>query len=137
MKWFKGSAMFIGRLLLAILFIKAGVGKFMAFEDTQHYMEANGMTLVPFFLVVAAILEILGGLALLLGYKTRWGALLLIIVLVPATIIFHNFWNPDRAMQFQAFFNNLGILGGLFTILGCGGGVISLDNCCRKKHEHH
>jgi putative oxidoreductase len=137
-KWLKGISMLLGRILLAWLFLMAGFGKLTGYEMTKQYMEAKGMTLVPFFLISAAIFEILGGLALLLGYKTRWGALLLIIMLVPATLIFHDFWNlapPDDYLQRMMFGKNLGILGGLFTILGCGGGMLAFDNYCRHKHE--
>ncbi len=67
---------------------------------------------------------------LLLGFKARVGAVLLIIFLIPATLIFHNFWafeGMERQMQMIMFMKNLAILGGLLLVLGLGPGPISVD----------
>lgn len=130
-------SMLIGRVLLSIIFILAGVGKLMDFHGTAAYMTSKGMTMVPLFLYAAAVVEILGGLSLLLGFKTRVGAALLILFLVPTTAIFHDFWNyadpMEQNLQMINFLKNLAIGGGLFYVLGCGSGGCSVDGvCCGK-----
>ncbi len=97
---------------------------------TAGYMSAKGMPVVPFFLIMAIIFELLGGLSVLLGYKAKFGAWLLIIFLIPTTLIFHNFWgleDPDRQVQVIMFMKNLAILGGLFIIAALGAGKPSFD----------
>src|SRR5437588_13032669 len=88
-----------GRLLLALIFIASGVGKAMTFNKTEGQvtgiMTKAGIpeAAVPSLLVIAILFEIVGGLSILTGFMTRWGALLLIIFLIVVTPIFHVFWN--------------------------------------------
>ncbi|MGL6136758.1 MAG: DoxX family membrane protein, partial [Planktothrix sp.] len=71
------------------------------------------------------VFQILGGLSLVLGYKTRLGAWLLILFLIPATVIFHNFWDiPSEKID---FLKNLSIMGGLLMITYFGAGPVSVD----------
>ena len=116
----------IGRLFLSAIFLSSGFGKIFKFAGTQQYMEAKGMPIAALFLVFAIILEITGGLSVLLGYKTQWGALALIIFLIPATLIFHN--QLSDQMQMIMFMKNVAILGGLFMVVSFGAGPLSLDN---------
>lgn len=120
----------LGRLLLSLIFITSGINKILNFSGTAGYMESKGMPLVPLFLTAAIVLELAGGLSLLLGFKARVGALLLIVFLIPTTLIFHNFWaleGADRQMQMIHFMKNLAILGGLLVVFGLGPGPVSLD----------
>jgi len=120
----------LGRVLLSIIFLMSGFGKIRDWPGTAEHMESYGMPLVPFFLTGAIIFELAGGLSLLLGFRARVGALLLIVFLIPATIIFHAFWNvPDEQMRMQMiqFLKNLAIMGGLFVVLAHGAGPISID----------
>ena len=71
------------------------------------------------------IFQLVGGLSLLLGYKVKIGALLLIIFLIPATLIFHNFLAD--ASQVNAFLKNVGLIGGLLMVVYAGAGAASLD----------
>lgn len=126
-------SLLIGRILLSLIFILAGVGKFMDYEGTAQYMASKGMTMIPVFLYSAAVVELLGGLALLIGYKIRIAAIVLILFLIPTTLIFHDFWNVDviaKQLQMILFLKNLAIMGGLFYVLGSGAGKFSLDRCC-------
>jgi len=131
----------LGRFFLGLIFLLAGIGKFMDYDGTAKYMEAMGMTMVPFFLYGAAIIECLGGLSLILGFKTRIGAALLLLFLIPTTLIFHSFWNFDgveRAMQMINFLKNLAIFGGLLYVLCIGAGRYSFDRtipCDAPKKE--
>lgn len=129
--------MLLGRLCLAALFISAGLSKIIQYDQTVQYMASKGMTMVPLFLFGAAAIEIIGGCSLLAGYKTRWGAALLILFLIPVSAIFHDFWfanDAERPLQMVLFMKNVGIFGGLLYVLACGSGGCSCDAClCRHK----
>src|SRR5437762_13972160 len=81
-----------GRILLSTIFILSGLTKFTDWQGTAAYMAAHGLPLIPLLLPLAAIVEIAGGLAILLGSKSRFAALVLFFYLIPTTLIFHNFW---------------------------------------------
>ncbi|MBI4209826.1 MAG: DoxX family protein [Deltaproteobacteria bacterium] len=135
-KTLESLATLTGRLFLSAIFMMAGFGKIMDLSGTSAYMASQGMPLVPFFLAMAIIFELGGGLSLLIGFKTRWGALALIAFLIPTTLIFHNFWAdpPDqRQLQMIMFLKNLAILGGLLTVLAHGPGSMSIDSRTSKK----
>jgi len=120
-----------GRILLTAIFLSSGLNKVFQWENTAAYMGAQGMPLVQLFLIGAIVLEIGGGLSILLGWKARIGALGLIVFLVPTTVIFHAFWSyPEAQQQVQMimFMKNFSILGGLLFLLGMGSGPLSLDN---------
>jgi putative oxidoreductase len=119
-----------GRVLLSLIFLVSGVGKAFDWSGTASYMEAHGMRAVPFFLSAAIVLEIGGGLSLLLGCRARWGALALAVFLVPATIIFHNpllVEGAERQAQVVQLLKNLAIFGGLLFVFGRGAGPYSID----------
>lgn len=130
--------MLIGRLCIAAIFIISGISKFLNFDHTVAYMESKGMTMIPLFLFGAALVEILGGLSLVFGYKTRLSATILLLYLIPTTVIFHNFWDlsgADRAAQQIEFLKNLAIFGGLLYVLSSGPGRCSCDACCCKHKQ--
>lgn len=112
-----------GRILMSIIFIMAGINKIGGYEGTQGYMESVG---VPGMLLPAVIVvEIIGGLAILIGFKARLGALLLAGFTVVATILFHN--NLGDQMQSILFMKNLAIIGGLLYLFANGAGKWSID----------
>jgi putative oxidoreductase len=120
----------VARILLTLPFLRSGLSKIFEFDATAGFMRAEGMPLVPLFLVGAIALEVLGGLSILAGYRARFGALALIVFLVPTTLIFHDFWTftgQGAMMQRVSFFNNLGLLGGLALVAAFGSGAISVD----------
>ncbi len=93
---------------------------------TMKYMTAMGMPFTGFFLVCTIIIEIGGGLSILLGYKAEWGARALFLFLIPVTLIFHH--NFADKMQMILFLKNLAILGALLQVSMHGAGALSLDN---------
>lgn len=126
----KAWGLLAGRVLLGQIFLLSGVMKVLNWSQTAEHMTSEGMTAVPFFLFMAIVFEIGGGLSLLLGCKARWGALALVLFLVPVTLIFHDFWAYEgQAMQNQMahFLKNVTILGGLLTLAAAGAGRFSLD----------
>lgn len=124
----------LGRSLLALIFVVSGFGKIGGWHQTAEYMASKGMPIVPFFLVAAILLEIGGGLSVLVGLKARIGAAALVTFLIPATLIFHNFWalnGMEQQMNMIMFMKNMAILGGLLLVVAFGAGPLSIEN--RKK----
>jgi len=114
----------LGRLLLAMIFIITGAGKIGAYAGTQGYMESMGVPGVLLPLVIA--LELLGGLAIVLGWQTRVVAFLLAGFCLLSAVIFHGNVG-DQGEQIQ-FLKNLGLAGGFLLLVAHGAGAWSLDN---------
>jgi putative oxidoreductase len=124
------TAALIGRILLAILFIKSGWGKIGGFEQTAGYMASKGLPMAEVLLVITILLELVGGAMLVVGYKARWAALAFAAWLVPVTLVFHQFWGiPAEQVQNQTnhFFKNVAIFGGMLVVFAFGPGRYSLD----------
>lgn len=124
------AAALIGRILLAVIFIKAGWGKIAGFEGTAGYMASKGLPMVQVLLVLTILIELGGGILLAIGYKARWAALAIALFLVPVTFIFHPFWGipADQVMnQTNHFFKNVAIVGGMLMVFAFGPGAWSLD----------
>jgi len=120
----------LGRLLLALLFLPAGIGKLSNFAGTVGYISSGNLPFPTVAAVVAIVLEVGGGLALVLGYKTRWTALALALFTLVATLSFHAFWAVPEAqamMQKLMFFKNIAVIGGLLTLSAWGAGAWSVD----------
>jgi putative oxidoreductase len=118
-----------GRVLIAPLFLISGFHKITGFAGTAGFMASKGMPFAEVLLVGAIAFEIAGGLMVLAGWNARWGAVLLALFTIPATLIFHNFWAVDAAQyqnQFNHFMKNLAVLGGLAYIIAMGSGPYSL-----------
>lgn len=114
-----------GRLLIALIFLVTGFGKVVDPAGTQEMMAQHGLPLRTLLIVGAILLELGGGLSLLLGWKTRWGAAALIAFLIPTTLIFHTDFADEQ--QMIAFLHNLALMGGLLLVVTYGAGPLSLD----------
>lgn len=115
----------IGRLLIATLFIPAGFGKLMGFAGTVGYITKAGLPLPEVAAAIAIVIELGFGIALLLGFKTRWVALVMAIFTVATALFFHKFW-ADATQNIQ-FFKNMAIAGGLLSFAAFGAGRFSID----------
>jgi putative oxidoreductase len=112
-----------GRVLMSAIFIMAGINKIAGYAATQGYMESMG---VPGALLPAVILlELGGGLAVLLGWQTRISAFLLAGFSVLSALIFHA--NFGDQMQSILFMKNLAMAGGFLLLVAGGPGAWSLD----------
>ena len=115
----------VGRLLLATMLIMAGLNKIETYAKTKGYMEAMGVhgALLP--LVIA--LQVLGGLAVLVGYQARLAALGLSRFCVLSAVLFHADFSDQ--MQMMSFMKNITIAGGFLIIVAHGAGAFSFDKC--------
>jgi putative oxidoreductase len=116
---------FVGRLLIAALFILGGLGKLAAPEATQGYIASVGLPAPLLGLAVAVIVEAGGGLLLLIGYRARLVSLVLAAFTLILAAIFHkNFADQNQMIH---FLKNIAIVGGLLQIAAFGAGSFSLD----------
>jgi putative oxidoreductase len=120
----------VGRILIALIFVFSGFGKITGFEGTAGYIASKGLPLPQLAVVVAIIVELGGGIILVLGWKARWAAAAMFLFTAIAAIIFHNFWaaSGDEAQnQMIHFMKNISMLGGLLYIVVYGSGPLSMD----------
>jgi putative oxidoreductase len=116
------TADLIGRILLAAIFLESGINKIGGYAATQGYMESAG---VPGALLPAVIvIEVIGALALIAGYRTRIVALALAVFTILAALLFHR--APDQ-MQHLMLMKNLAIAGGMLILTARGAAAWSLD----------
>lgn len=123
----------VGRLLLALLFLPAGLSKIGGFAGTVGYISSVGLPLPALGAVLAIVVEVGGGLALLAGFGTRVAAIALALFTLVATVIFHAYWAvpAEQAMMQQLmFFKNIAVVGGLLVLAAHGAGALSLDARC-------
>ena len=130
MEWLKSLGSLMGRILLVLIFLHSGIGKIENFEGVAQYMAKYGMPYTSFFLFGAAIFELAGSVLVILGYYARFGALLLLLFLIPTTIIFHtNFDDPSQMIHFM---KNVSMFGGCMILLAVGAGRFSMDYLFRR-----
>ncbi|WP_421310270.1 DoxX family protein [Aeromonas veronii] len=119
----KDVALLAGRVLLALMFVMAGWSKIGGYAGTQGYMEAMG---VPgFMLPLVILLELGGGLAVVLGLFTRSLSVLLAGFTLMAAFIFH--YQPAEQMQMLMFMKNVSVAGGFLALAAAGAGAFSVD----------
>jgi putative oxidoreductase len=127
----EGVILLLGRLVIAALFVPSGFSKLMNLAGFGQMLAGKGLPVPIAWAVAAALIEFLGGLALAIGFKTRYVAVLLIVFTVVATLLAHAFWmisDPGaRFVQQVNFFKNLAIIGGLLYVFQRGAGPISID----------
>ncbi|HEX8937054.1 MAG TPA: DoxX family protein [Sphingomicrobium sp.] len=132
-KWQSRVAL-AGRLLLAILFLLSGIGKLATPGMTLAYIRSVGLPVAPLALAASALVEIAGGTALILGYRSRFTAAILVAFTLLAALIFHsNFADQNQMIH---FLKNVSIAGGLLQVVAFGGGGLSIDARARRERFH-
>ena len=144
----QGIGTVLGRVMLALIFFMSAIGnKIPKFNDVAEYMASEGVPIPQVMLVGAIVFLIAGSLSLILGFKARIGAGLLLVFLVLATYFFHDFWTwPENAMwvlslnsevqmpvqqiEMISFMKNMALMGAMLFIMSNGSGPWSLDNKC-------
>jgi putative oxidoreductase len=118
-----------GRVLFAAIFLTSVPGHFM--PATIAYTASHGVPAASFLVPFSGVLELVGALSILLGYKAKWGAWVLVLFLVPVTFLMHNFWTISDPMQRQMdmamFMKNISMTGAALFISYMGAGPLSLD----------
>lgn len=125
----QNAVVVLGRLLFALIFVMAGANHFN--KQTIGYAGAQGVPLAGIAVPLSGVLAIAGGLSILLGYRARLGAWLIVLFLIPVTFLMHKFWGVTDPMTAQIqmimFMKNVSMLGGALLISHFGAGPLSLD----------
>lgn len=114
-----------GRLFLATVFILSGIGKIAAPEATQGFIASVGLPLPFLSFLIAVLVEVGGGILLIIGFQTRLASLALAAFTLATAIVFHN--NFADQNQMVHFLKNISIIGGLLQVAAFGAGSLSLD----------
>ena len=127
--FWQGAAVVLGRFFFALIFLMAGANHFN--KQTIGYAASQGVPLTSIAVPLSGVLAIVGGLSILLGYRAKFGAWLIVLFLIPVTLMMHKFWtvsDPMMAqMQMVMFMKNVSTLGGALLISHFGAGPFSLD----------
>jgi putative oxidoreductase len=124
------AAALAGRILLALIFILSGYGKLTGFAGTAAFMTSKGLPFAELLAALSIVVELGGGLAIVLGWKTREAAALIFLWMIPVTLIFHNPLGLDPALAKQQLIHlekNLSIMGGMLYLFAFGPGDFRLN----------
>jgi len=129
---YSGPLTVLARVLLSAIFLMAAVGNDIPnFSGVAHAMASVGVPAPQVMLVGAIVFLIVGSLSVIVGYKARIGAALLLVFLILATYYFHDFWaltDPHaKEMQMIQFLKNLSMMGGMLFVIANGPGPMSVD----------
>ena len=118
----------LARVMLAHIFILSGFGKITGFAGTAGYIASKGLPMAEVLTVLTILIELGGGLLILVGWQARWAATAIFLFIIPVTLIFHPFWVQGETISFM---KNLAIMGGMMMVIAYGSGPYSLknDNC--------
>jgi len=129
----------LGRWILAWLYLALTYRYARDWNETIILLTMKGVPNPQLPLLAGIVMNVLGGLSLLLGFHTRVGALALFVVTVSATFVVYDFWNLDNSLAreaaFEIFARNVGIAAGLLLLVGMGPGKFALDNVSTAKHH--
>jgi putative oxidoreductase len=114
-----------GRILISAIFLLSGLSKIAAPAATIGYISSAGLPLPQAGFAIAVLVEVVGSIALIVGFHTRWVAAILAVFTIVAALAFHN--NFADQNQFIHFFKNVAMTGGLLQIVAFGAGRFSLD----------
>jgi len=119
----------LGRILFSLIFLISGPGHFL--DQNIQYAKAQGVFLPTLLVPFSGILAIIGALSIILGYKAKLGAWIIVVFLVPVTLMMHNFWSTQdlqmKQIQLAMFMKNISLLGGALLIAYFGAGPLSMD----------
>jgi putative oxidoreductase len=125
----QGAVVVLGRFFYVLIFLMAGANHFS--RQTIAFAASQGVPLASIAVPLSGVLAIAGGFSILLGYRAKLGAWLIVVFLVPVTLMMHKFWavqDPRMAqMHMILFMKNVAMLGGAMLISQLGAGPFSLD----------
>jgi putative oxidoreductase len=125
-----GPLVFLGRLFFSLIFLMAGPNHFLS--QTIAFAASQGVPMAHISVPLAGVIAFVGSLSIILGYRARLGAWLIVIFLVGVTPMLHNFWAVTDPMAHQIqmimFMKNISMLGGALLITQFGSGPWSLKD---------
>jgi len=125
------TLLLLGRILLSLVFLVAGLRKVMGVAGTVGYFTKLGMPMPDVMVYVAIIIEVGCSLMLIVGWKARYAAWILALFVLIATFFAHRFWQISDAAQYgnqlNHFLKNFAIIGGMLFVAACGPGRLSVD----------
>ena len=128
--FWQGAVVVLGRFFFALIFLFAAPNHFT--KQTIAFSASQGVPLASIAVPLSGVLAMAGGLSILLGYRAKLGACLIVVFLVPVTLMMHRFWTvPDPMMaqvQMVMFMKNLAMLGSALLISQFGAGPFSVDS---------
>jgi putative oxidoreductase len=131
MSFGESIAPLLGRCVLAWFYLVQAYRYAAEWNATAQLLSVKGLPAAPVFLFVGLLGITLGSISLLLGYRTRVGAVTLFVITVWATITMHDYWNlsaaAERIADYDIFSRNIAITGGLLALVGMGGGRFGMD----------
>jgi putative oxidoreductase len=132
MKFYAPSAaQLLGRILLSAIFIMGGLHKIQAPGPTIDYIAAGGLPFPTLAYGVSVLVEFGGGLAILLGFQTRFVGLVLAGFCVVTGVVFH--FHPENPGQMINYWKNICMAGGFLQLFALGGGAFTVDALLRRK----
>jgi putative oxidoreductase len=129
------ALMLVGRIMIGWLLFKAGWDKFMNIEGFVGYLTFLGVPAPGIWAWPAATAEVVIGLALILGFATRYAAIACFVYVFIATALAHRYWGypPEQQLnQFNHFLKNIAIMGGALYVFVTGAGRYSTDRVLTK-----
>ncbi|VWC67981.1 MULTISPECIES: DoxX family protein [Burkholderia] len=126
----KDELILVARILLMVLFVLFGWSKLTGFSGTVASMASSGVPAPELSTIIAVAMELVVGIALVVGFHTRLLALLLALYTFGTAIVGHHYWNMTGAMQYDNmihFYKNISIIGGLMLLCVTGAGRYSVD----------
>lgn len=136
-KQFQGLVAVGGRVLIALIFLMSAIGsKIPKFTNVAEYMASEGVPIPRIMLSGAIVFLIIGSFSIIVGYKVRFGAGMLLVFLLLATYFFHDFWGvegEEKEAQMIQFMKNLSLMGTMLFLIANGAGPISMDASTNAK----
>jgi putative oxidoreductase len=126
----KNELILVARILLMVLFVMFGWSKLTGFSGTVAFMASSGVPAPELSTIIAVAMELVVGIALVVGFHTRLLALLLALYTLGTAIVGHHYWNMTGAVQYDNmihFYKNISIIGGLMLLCVTGAGKYSVD----------
>ena len=121
----------LARILISAIFLASAFNKITHFDATAHMIADKGIPVAAVAAAIAILIELAGGIMIIIGWQTKLAAAVQFVYLVPVTVMYHNFWAapPEmHDMQMVNFLKNLAIMGGLLILATRGAGASSVDS---------
>ncbi len=133
---YKSFVSVVARILLALMFITSGFGKLMDIPGTAGYVASGGLPFPTLLATAVGAFELLGGIALVVGFQARLVGLFMALFTLAASVVFHPYWSVPADQQYITqllFMKNLSVAGGLLLVSALGAGPLSIDAARQKR----